>query len=156
MLKYDIPGQGKIEIEHLVLDYNGTIAIDGQLIEGVKDSINRLSDMIEVHVITADTFGNAKEQLHEIKCSLAIISNEFQDEQKSEFVRNLGREKTVSVGNGRNDKKMLKVSRLGICVIQEECAYLTTLLESDIISKNILDCFNLLMDPLRMKALLRN
>lgn len=123
MLKFEIPGQGNIGIEHLVLDFNGTIAIDGQLIEGVKDLINQLSNKIEVHVITADTFGNAKEQLHGVKCSLVIISHQFQDEQKSDFIKNLGKDKTVAVGNGRNDLKMLKVSRLGICVIQEECAF---------------------------------
>ena len=34
MIRIDVPGREIIEIEHVVLDYNGTIALDGQLIEG--------------------------------------------------------------------------------------------------------------------------
>ena len=29
MIKIEIPGRETIEIEHVVLDYNGTIALDG-------------------------------------------------------------------------------------------------------------------------------
>ena len=36
MIAIDIPGYKKIELAHLVLDYNGTLAIDGKLIDGVK------------------------------------------------------------------------------------------------------------------------
>ena len=33
MIRIDVPGREIIEIEHVVLDYNGTIALDGQLID---------------------------------------------------------------------------------------------------------------------------
>ena len=37
MIKIEIPGRETIEIEHVVLDYNGTIALDGRLIAGAAE-----------------------------------------------------------------------------------------------------------------------
>ena len=34
MIAINIPGSTSIEARHLVLDFNGTLAIDGKLIEG--------------------------------------------------------------------------------------------------------------------------
>ena len=42
MMKVDIPGYKNIEIENVVFDYNGTIAEDGILIEGVGELILEL------------------------------------------------------------------------------------------------------------------
>lgn len=36
LISYDIPGRDDIEIENIEFDYNGTIAVNGKLIEGVK------------------------------------------------------------------------------------------------------------------------
>ena len=52
----DIPGHIRLEIKHVVCDYNGTIAFDGKLIDGVREIINELSEYMEFHVITADTY----------------------------------------------------------------------------------------------------
>ncbi len=37
-----IPGNDIIEIKYVVLDYNGTIATDGQLIDGVASFIQQI------------------------------------------------------------------------------------------------------------------
>jgi len=60
MITIDIPGSQKLELEHLVLDYNGTIACDGLLIPGVKDILINLSRSLSIYVLTADTFGGAQ------------------------------------------------------------------------------------------------
>ena len=44
MIKIEIPGREAIVVEHLVLDYNGTIAEDGDLIKGVEDRLTALRD----------------------------------------------------------------------------------------------------------------
>ena len=36
MIKVSIPGFKSLSLKYLVLDYNGTIAIDGALVPGVK------------------------------------------------------------------------------------------------------------------------
>jgi hypothetical protein len=51
MIELTVPGRGVIKLEYLVSDVNGTIALDGQLIEGVA---NHLNDRLELHQLTAD------------------------------------------------------------------------------------------------------
>ena len=34
MIRIDIPGTGPVEIKRVMFDYNGTIAVDGRLIDG--------------------------------------------------------------------------------------------------------------------------
>jgi len=63
MIEIDIPGFGPLKLENLVLDYNGTLAVDGVLIGGVGERLSVLSKKLTVYVITADTFGNAREGL---------------------------------------------------------------------------------------------
>jgi len=120
MIEIDIPGIRKIYAEHLVLDYNGTVAEDGKLIPGVAGILNLISDNLEIHVITADTFGNSKSELSGIKCTLDIIGKGDQQKQKLDFIESLVTEKVISIGNGFNDLLMLKESALGIAVIQKE------------------------------------
>ena len=103
MIEIDVPGNKKFRLEHLVLDYNGTIAFDGALIDGVKESLAELSKMLTVHVITADTFGSVEKALKDIHCKLAVIPLDHQDVAKLEYVKTLGCDKTASMGNGLND-----------------------------------------------------
>lgn len=155
MLIYEIPGIEMLELEHVVLDYNGTIAIDGILVPGVRELVNRLSEKVTVHVITADTFGSAVQSLADVKCRIHIISEGDQDIAKLDYVVSLGSEKTAAIGNGRNDILMLEKARLGICVILREGAFSGAVLKSDIICKDIIDALSLFENPLRLKATLR-
>jgi soluble P-type ATPase len=120
MIEIDIPGNKILQLEHLVLDYNGTIAFDGVLIDGVKACLAELSQMLTVHVITADTFGSVKKALEDIDCKLAVIPLDHQDVAKLEYVKNLGCERTVSMGNGVNDHLMLKASALWVWLLFKE------------------------------------
>ena len=156
MIEIEIPGNKTLKIVHLVLDYNGTIAFDGALIDGVKKSLDELSQMLTVHVITADTFGSVKKALEDIDCNLALIPLDRQDVAKQEYVKNLGCEKTVSMGNGVNDRLMLKSSALGVAVIQEEGAAFKTLASADIVCTDIKSALSLLNNPLRLIATLRS
>jgi soluble P-type ATPase len=156
MIKIDIPGNKILQLEHLVLDYNGTIAFDGALINGVKECLAELSQMLTLHVITADTFGSVKKALEDIDCRLAVIPLDHQDVAKLEYVKNLGCEQTVSMGNGKNDCLMLKASALGVAVIQGEGAAFETLASADVVCTDILSALSLLSNPLRLIATLRS
>lgn len=155
MIQVDIPGIKKIYVEHLVLDYNGTVAEDGKLINGVADILNRISDNLEVHVITADTFGKSAEELKGVKCTLDIIGKGDQQKQKLDFIESLGAEKVISIGNGFNDLLMLEESILGIAVIQKEGASAKTVAAADIVVTSITDALELVLNPLRIAATLR-
>ena len=155
MIDIEVPGHKILELEHLVLDYNGTIAFDGALIDGVKESLAELSKLLTVHVITADTFGSVKKAREKSDCNLALIPLDHQDVAKLEYVNNLGCEKTVSMGNGVNDRLMLKASALGVAVIQGEGAAFETLASADVVCTDIQSALSLLNNPLRLIATLR-
>jgi soluble P-type ATPase len=155
MIIIEIPGYKVLQIKHIVCDYNGTIAVDGKLIDGVCDTINKLSEEVGVHVITADTFGFVERELENVHCKLVKISIQNQAVSKLEYVLNLGKDKTICMGNGNNDRLMLKEAVLGIALLQEEGACLETLLASDIVCKNIIDAFGYFLEPKRLIATLR-
>jgi len=156
MLETSIPGQKTLLLSYLVLDYNGTIACDGRLIPEVRERLEELSKSVSIHILTADTFGSVQEAMTGIPCEVVIIGKENQTQAKADYVRHLGLQKTVSVGNGRNDTLMLKETILGIAVIQEEGGAIETLLAADIATRSILDALDLLLHPLRLTATLRS
>jgi soluble P-type ATPase len=156
MIEVDVPGYKTLRLDHLVLDYNGTLAVDGRLIDGVGTALNRLSASMAVHVITADTFGKAAGALEGVACRVSILPRARQDEEKLAYVRALGVEQTVSMGNGRNDRLMLKASALGVAVMLDEGIAVETLLAADIVTGGILPALSLLSNPLRMVATLRS
>ncbi len=155
MLTIDIPGFGDLRLEHLVLDYNGTLAEDGKLVDGVALMLRALSAKVMIHVITADTFGRAAEELAGLPLQLVVIGTADQAEAKLEFVRALDANRVVAVGNGRNDRKMLEVVALGIAVVQREGAAQVTVSNADVICPGIVQALQLLQHPLRLTATLR-
>ena len=156
MIEIDIPGFKTVQIHHLVLDFNGTIACDGLLLSGVKESLSALADEISVHILTADTFGQARNQLDDIPGEVSVIDREYQEIGKLTYVNQLGAEQTVCIGNGRNDRLMLKEAVLGIAVIQEEGTAIETLVAADVVCTDIVAALDLLRKPLRLTATLRS
>lgn len=57
MIEITIPGCAPLELDHLVLDYNGTLGCDGDLLPGVRELLVRLGGHLDIHVVTGDTFG---------------------------------------------------------------------------------------------------
>ncbi|HUL42645.1 MAG TPA: hypothetical protein VLV32_12200 [Burkholderiales bacterium] len=156
MISIEVPGFRKLNLSHLVSDYNGTLALDGKLLRGVAEALVSLAPSICIHVITADTFGLAKAQLAELPINLTITPVELQAEAKLRFVSELGANSVVAIGNGRNDRKMLSAAALGIALIQREGGAAEALASADIVSNNILDALELLRNPKRLVATLRS
>jgi soluble P-type ATPase len=156
MINVEIPGRKKLQLSHLVLDYNGTLARDGELLDGVAEKLKDLAELVQLHVITADTHGTVGEKLAGLPCALKIIGFNEQDMQKDAYVLSLGEEKVAAIGNGRNDGLMLKTAALGIALIQEEGVGISAILQADIVCNNILNAFDLLLKTSRLIATLRN
>lgn len=156
MIQVDIPGYQLLQLEHLVMDYNGTLAVDGRLEEGVREAFEDLAARLAIHVITADTFGLAAEQLKDSPVNLSVLPPGQQDIAKQDYVNRLGRNATVTVGNGRNDRLMLQSAVVGIAVILREGAAAVSLAASDIVCVGILPALELLLHPLRLTATLRS
>lgn len=156
MLKFEIPNSKTIEAEYLVLDYNGTLAIDGKLLPRIKEKLNALADNLQIYVVTADTFGHARESLKDVRCECIIIQEKTQQLYKKEFVSKLNADKVIAIGNGLNDALMLKESVLGIVVLQKEGASVKTLVNADMVFSSVLDALDSLDNPLRIAATLRS
>jgi soluble P-type ATPase len=156
MIEIEISGFRILTLEHLVLDYNGTLAVDGEVVPGVKAALRALADRLTIHILTADTFGKVKARLSDLPCEISILPPGKQDIGKREFIQTLGAEKTVAMGNGRNDRLMLQTAALGIAVILEEGASAETLSMADVVCTNIIVALSLLENPLRLVATLRS
>jgi soluble P-type ATPase len=156
MIEVTIPGYETLQFEHLVLDYNGTLAVDGELVPDVKEALKGLSEAVKVHILTADTFGKVRSRVEGIPCELSILAVDDQDKGKLDYVKALGAGHTVCIGNGRNDRLMLKEAALGIAVILEEGVATETLVAADIVCNSILSALELLTSPLRLTATLRS
>ena len=156
MIEVTIPGYRTLKLEHLVLDYNGTLAVDGEPLAGVKDALKNLAKSLEVHVLTADTFGKVQSRLEGLPINISILPLENQDTGKLDYIKALGAERTVCMGNGRNDRLMLKEAVLGVAVILDEGVAVETLNSADVVCTSILSAFELLTNPLRLTATLRS
>lgn len=155
MFTVDVPGHGICTFEHLVLDYNGTLALDGVLLPEVGKVLEELSAALSVHVLTADTFGSVARELQGLSLTLSIVPAGSQDKHKKNYIEVLGANRCVCIGNGRNDSQMLDCAAVGIAVVQQECACAAALRCADIVAPDILSALALLQNPQRMVATLR-
>ena len=156
MITIDIPGFGALALEHLVLDFNGTLAVDGELLPGVAERLAALGSRLSIHVLTADTHGTAARALARLPCTLAVVPPSGQAQAKRRFVESLGTERVAAIGNGRNDRLMVEAARVGIAVLQREGAAAGTLAAADVVVPAIEDALDLLVHPLRLVATLRD
>jgi soluble P-type ATPase len=155
MIEIDIPGFGFVRLEHLVSDFTGTLSVDGRLLPRVEARLNSLSELLTIHILTADTFGKARAELKNVKCELHILAGENHDVQKGAFVERLGAESVVAFGNGKNDRKMLRAAKIGIAVTEGEGCAVDAILAADIHVMGALDGLDLLLKTKRCKATLR-
>lgn len=155
MIELSISGRGDFEINYVVLDVNGTLATDGRLIKGVKPRLIALADVVEIHLLTADTHGRQAE----IDAALKLVATRVQPgneiAQKTAFLNALGAANVVAIGNGANDVGMLKAAALGLAVIGEEGLSVEALMAADVVCPNIVDALDMLLIPARLKATLR-
>jgi soluble P-type ATPase len=155
MIELNIPGRGIIQLQHLVCDINGTLAVDGVLLEGVKLRLSALGDRLTLHLLTSDTHGKQDiiDQRLGLKAQRIQPGNEA--DQKENYIAQLGADKVVAIGQGANDAGMLRIAALGICVLSPEGTAVDTLLGADLLAGNIFEALDMLDKPLRIVATLR-
>ncbi|ACV63595.1 HAD family hydrolase [Desulfofarcimen acetoxidans DSM 771] len=155
MIEINVPGRGILCIKYLVLDYNGTIALDGDLAEHIKERINLLAERLDVYIITADTHGRCSKGCQGLSAKLHILSKPLGGPEKMDFVEQLGAVNVAAIGNGANDALMLEKAGLGIAVIGSEGTAVKSVLAADVVVTNIINAFDLLLKPKRLIATLR-
>jgi len=155
MLEIPVPSAPTLRFAHLVADFNGTLAVDGLLIAGVAEALRTLAASLDIHVVTADTFGRVKQAMTGVRCVTTILPAGNQDSAKLQYVQRLGANSCVCIGNGRNDRLMLAAAGLGIAVVQGEGAAVETLLAAKVVTPDIGVALGLLLNPARLVATLR-
>ncbi len=158
MIQTSIPGfeTENFELKHLILDFNGTMAIDGKLIAGVKERLITLAQQIEIFVLTGNSYGTAEEELKDLPIRVISLSERNQRADKEKFVTTLEKDNIISIGNGRNDKQMFLHSAISIIVLEQEGTSTDSLTVANIVCRNIFDALDLLLYPKRMKSTLRS
>lgn len=155
MIELKIPGIGQFELEHLVCDVDGTLAVDGILQDGLVRELSRLRDRLNLHLLTADTHGKQEAIDRQLNLQAVRIVPGNEAAQKADYVNQLGAENVVAMGHGANDAAMLSEARLGICVFSPEGVAVEALQAADLVMPDINSALSLLEKPLRIVASLR-
>jgi len=156
MLTFTVPGRGTYELQHLVLDINGTLAVDGYLVEGVADRLAQLQAWLTLHLLTADTHGRGAVLAEQLGLPMQKLTGPGEAEQKRAFVRHLGASAVVAIGNGANDAGMLDEAALGIAVLGGEGLAIAALEKADLVAAHPTEALDLLLHPKRLVASLRD
>jgi len=155
MLEISVPSRGVLRLEYLVLDVNGTVALDGQLVPGVSERLDRLSSTLEPWLVSADTQGTLMSLAAPLKAKVKRLQPGDEAAQKAALVEELGAERVVAIGNGANDAAMLRRATLGIAVAGNEGLAIACLIAADVVAPNIEAALDLLLHPRRLVATLR-
>lgn len=150
-MKVEVPGRGELSLRYVVLDFNGTLALDGRVSEGVEGRLQEVAAQYSAYIVTANTFGTAGEFAARLGIECHLIRT---GEDKAAFVRELGGE-VAAIGNGRNDAPMFRAARLAIAVLGTEGLARDAWLAADVLAPSAERGLELLLHPKRLVASLR-
>ena len=154
MITIKIPGREELTLSHLVLDYNGTIAEDGNIIEGIRPRLAELSKDLAIYVITADTHGTAAKKCEGLPLQVLTFPTTEVGKIKAENVQKMTGG-VVTIGNGFNDIQMSDAADLSICVMGAEGCCSALISHTDVTVTSIEAALDLLLIPGRLRATLR-
>jgi P-type E1-E2 ATPase len=155
MIELNIPGRGVIQLEHLVTDVNGTLALDGKLLEGVSSALLRVSDRLNIHLLTADTHGQQDSIDKQLGMKAIRIPAGDESSTKAAYVRELNPKQVVAIGQGANDAGMLREAEIGIAVNSQEGLATEAIRAADLVLPDIHSALGMLENPMRLVASLR-
>ena len=154
-MQIDIPDYKVLNLQYLILDYNGTIALDGKMPERVKEQLKKLSQDLKIYILTADTHGNAKKECEGLPVELYVFPTGSAMHAKDGIVESLGRENCACMGNGRNDQLMCRMAALSIAVMDAEGMCGKLIREVDVCVRSMEEGLDLLIHQKRLIATLR-
>lgn len=147
-----IPGAATLCLHHLLLDFNGTLAYEGALIEGVADRLIALSPLMDVEVLTGDTYGTVERAFAGLPVRHTVVTTGADKAARTRALLTAG---VAAVGNGRNDVDMLGMATLGVAVLGPEGAHALAMTAAQLVVPDILAALDLFLHPRRLVAALR-
>jgi len=154
MIAIQRPGQEPLEIEFILLDFEGTLAADRRVHPKAKDKINLLAKRVKVYILTNGEEEIVGEALKKVKAEVVYLKEGQASQEKVKLLQQLGEQRTVAIGNGVDDAGVVERAGLGICVLSKEGTAPEVVVKADLVVTDILDALDFLLKPLRQKATL--
>lgn len=154
MITIKRPNQDDLEMEFILIDFEGTLASDRRVHPKVKDKINLLAKRTQIYILTKGERESVEKSLKRVKATILYLQEGESSQQKLDLLRQLGSTRAVAIGNGKDDVSLLEEAGLSISVLGKEGAFSEAIKKADIVFINILDALDFLLKPLRQKATL--
>lgn len=155
MIEILIPSGQTLVLRYALVDFNGTLARDGRLIDGVDNRLRALAAQVAIHVATGNTTGTASSVLAGLPVELHLMPAERQAVAKRALIETLGAQHVAAIGNGRNDSEMLERAALAIAIVGDEGCAASALAAADVVCIDVRDAIDILLTPMRLVATLR-
>jgi len=157
-IEIDIPGFGRRHLTIAVSDYTGTHSCAGTVDPSVKKMLTHLVTLLDLYIVTADSFGTAQKELDGIVTPY-LLRTDRHDHEKVGYISQFDLRQVVAIGNGNNDRLMLQAVKAGgglaIAVDNGEGCAVDAILNSNLFIVGAANAIGLLLDPVRLKATLR-
>ena len=154
MITIQRPGQSTLEIDFILIDFEGILASDRRVHPKAKDKINLLSKRTKICILTKEEKERVEEVLKRVKAETVYLTEGESSQKKLDLLRQLGPSRTVAVGGGLDDVSMIEEAGLGLCVLGKEGTSSEAMKKADVVFMNILDALDFLLKPLRQRATL--
>jgi soluble P-type ATPase len=148
------PGRTPLEVEFILLNFEGTLGTDRRIHPKAKDKLNLLSKRTNIYILTKGEQEAIRETLKKVKAEVVYFKEGEVSQGKLDLLRQLGAAKSVAIGNGVDDVPMIEEAGLGICIIDVEGASGEAIKKADVVFTNILDALDFFLKPMRHKAVL--
>jgi soluble P-type ATPase len=154
MISIQRPGMENLDIHFVLIDFEGTLAMDGRVHPKAKDKVNLLSKRATIYILTKSNRGKVEETLKKMKVEILYLTEEDSSQQKLNVLQRLGSHQTAVIGNGLDDVRIMEQAGLGMCVIGKEGSSAEAMAKADLVVNNVLDALDFLLKPLRQRATL--
>ncbi len=154
MISIQRPGETPLEIDNLLIDFEGTLASDGRVHPKAKDKINLLSKRTKIYIFAKGEKEKVEETLRRVKAELFFVKEDGSSLEKLELLLNLGASRTAVIGNGIDDLRMMEEAGLSMAIIGKEGTSGELIQTADLVFTNVIDALDFLLKPLRQKATL--
>ena len=154
MIAVQRPGQEPLEIDVILIDFEGTLASDRRVHPKAKDKINLLSKRVRICILAKGEKERVAEVLKRAKAEIIFLKEGEASREKLNLLRQLGAGRAAAIGNAADDALMLEEAGLGICVIGREGTAVETMQKAGLVFPDIVDALDFFLKPLRQKATL--
>ena len=148
------PGMESLDIHFVLIDFEGTLAMDGRVHPKAKDKVNLLSKRATITILTKSNREKVEETLKKMKVEILYLTEEDSSQQKLNVLQRLGSHQTAVIGNGLDDVRIMEQAGLGMCVIGKEGSSAEAMAKANLVVNNVLDALDFLLKPLRQRATL--